>query len=88
MINLFRNTDGGTQSNIAAIIGGVLTLVIGLVLANTVVSQAASVPASIGSFSGASALNDLVPLVYYAVIVLLGVGMMGMGASGFYRENR
>ena len=88
MINFFRNTDGGTQSNIAAIIGGVLTLVIGLVLANTVVSQAASVPASIGSFSGASALNDLVPLVYYAVIVLLGVGMMGMGASGFYRENR
>ncbi len=88
MMNLFRNTDGGTQTNIAAIIGGVLTIVIGLVLANTVVTQAASVPASIGSFSGAASLNDLVPLVYYAVIVLLGVGMMGLGAAGFVRGAR
>ena len=30
----------------------------------------------------AQALNDLVPLVYYAVVVLIGVGMMGLGAAG------
>ena len=38
-----------------------------------------TIPASIGSFAGASSLNDLVPLVYYAVIVLIGVGMMALG---------
>jgi len=36
----------------------------GFNVANTVVTQAASVPAQIGSFAGASSLNDLVPLVY------------------------
>jgi len=36
----------------------------GFNVANTVVTQAASVPTQIGSFAGASSLNDLVPLVY------------------------
>lgn len=82
-----RNNDGSTQASIASIIGGVLTIVVGLVLANTVVTQAASVPTSIGSFAGASSLNDLVPLVYYAVIVLIGVGMMGLGAYGLAKNR-
>ena len=84
-MNTLRNNNGGTQASIASIIGGVLTIVVGLVLANTVVTQAASVPASIGSFAGASSLNDLVPLVYYAVIVLIGVGMMALGGYGIAR---
>ena len=45
------------------------------------------VPASIGSFAGASSLNDLVPLVYYAVIVLIGVGMMALGGYGIARNR-
>ena len=63
-MNTLRNNNGGTQASIASIIGGVLTIVVGFVLANTVVTQAASVPTQIGSFAGASSLNDLVPLVY------------------------
>ena len=39
--------------------------------------------AGIGSFSGAQSLNDLVPLIYNAAVVMLGVGMMAIGASGF-----
>ena len=86
-MNTLRNNNGGTQASIASIIGGVLTIVVGLVLANTVVTQAASVTASIGSFAGASSLNDLVPLVYYAVIVLIGVGMMALGGYGIARNR-
>jgi|TARA_B100001750_G_scaffold184845_1_gene153774 hypothetical protein len=82
---MFFDVKGGTQQNIAAIIGGVLTIVVGLVLSTTVLAQAAASGGStaIGSFAGAQSLNDLVPLVYYAVVVLLGVGMMGLGAAGF-----
>ena len=86
-MNTLRNNNGGTQASIASFIGGVLTIVVGLVLANTVVTQAASVHASIGSFAGASSLNDLVPLVYYAVIVLIGVGMMALGGYGIARNR-
>ena len=41
---MLKNNFGGTQASIASIIGGVLTIVVGLVLANTVVTQAATVP--------------------------------------------
>ena len=49
---MLTDIRGGTQQNIAAIIGGVLTIVVGLVLSSTVLAQAASSggSASIGSF--------------------------------------
>ena len=67
-----------------AIIGGVLVLVVGLVLSGTILSRAASSgsDASIGSFAGAQALNDLVPLMYYAVLVLFSVGLLSVGGAG------
>jgi len=70
---------------ITAIIMGVIVIVVGLVLETTILSQAASAGgnANIGSFSGAQSLNDLVPLIYNAAIVMLGVGLMGVGAAGF-----
>lgn len=34
-------------------------------------------------FPGAKAIKDLVPLVYYAVVIGVGVGMMSIGAGGF-----
>ena len=78
--------DGGNMdARIGAIIGGVITLVIGMVLASTVNTQAASTgaAANIGSFTGAQALNDLIPLVYIAAIVMVGVGLIGMGGAGY-----
>ena len=70
---------------ITAIVMGVLVIVVGLVLETTILSQASTAGgnANIGSFSGAQSLNDLVPLIYNAAIVMLGVGMMGIGAAGF-----
>ena len=57
----------------------------GLVLETPALSQASTAGsnANIGSFSGAQSLNDLVPLIYNAAVVMLGVGMMAIGAAGF-----
>jgi len=76
---------GALDSRIGAVIGGVITLVIGMVLASTVNTQAAATgaAANIGSFTGAQALNDLIPLVYIAAIVMVGVGLIGMGGAGY-----
>ena len=73
------------QQRIVSIIMGVIVIVVGLVLEATILSQAASAGSSsnIGSFSGAQSLNDLVPLIYNASVVMLGVGMMAIGAAGF-----
>ena len=71
--------------NMTALIFGVLIIVVGLVLENTILTQAASAgsSANAGSFSGASDLNDLVPVVYNAAVVIMGVGLIGVGAAGF-----
>ncbi len=73
------------QQRIVSIIMGVIVIVVGLVLESTILSQAASAGSNsnIGSFSGAQSLNDLVPLIYNASVVMLGVGMMAIGAAGF-----
>jgi len=73
------------SQRITAIIMGVIVIVVGLVLEVTILSTASSAGgnANIGSFSGAQSLNDLVPLIYNAAVVMLGVGLMGVGAAGF-----
>lgn len=82
-----REFEPGTmQGRIVAIIAGVLTITIGLVLGTIVVDQAATAGADtgkIGSFAGARSIMNLVPLIYYTAIVMLGVGMIGIGAGGF-----
>lgn len=82
---LATSEAGNVQSRIIAIVAGVITLVIGLVLADVIVDTAATqgAAANLASFSGAKSLNDLLPLVYYAAVVMLGVGMIGIGTAGF-----
>jgi len=67
-----------------ALIVGVLFLVIGLVLEGTIIAQAVTSgeTTGIGSFAGAGALNNLIPLVYNAVVVVAGVGLIGIGVAG------
>ena len=77
-----RSESGAAAGGpILAIIMGVITIVVGLVLFTTILSQATTSgeDSRIGSFSGAQALNDLVPLVYIAAIVVMGVGLIGLG---------
>ena len=37
----------------------------------------------IDQFTGAKALKNLTPLVYYAAVVVMGVGLMGLGLTGY-----
>lgn len=75
---------GSMSASMTALIFGVIIIVVGLVLETTILSRASTAgsDASIGSFAGARALNDLVPLVYNAAIVIMGVGLIGLGALG------
>lgn len=75
---------GDAKSSMMALIMGVIIIVVGLVLEATILSRAATAGSdtNIGSFAGAQALNDLVPLVYNAAIVIMGVGLIGLGAAG------
>ena len=72
------------RSSLLALFGGMLFLVFGLVLAPTILSQAASSgsSANIGSFAGTQSINDLVPLIYYTVVAIGGIGLIGAGGAG------
>ena len=69
--------------NARQIILGVIVLIVGLVLTTVVSDQTSTIGSSvsIASFAGASALLDLVPLVYVAAIVLLAAQLMTSGAA-------
>ena len=77
------------NNKIVSIILGVITIVVGLVLEDTILTQAATAGsnANIGSFSGAQSLNDLVPLIYNAAVVMLGVGMMASIAYAVWETH-
>ena len=68
---------------IAVIILGVITIVIGLVLAGVVDSAAVTGGGgAAASFAGTIAINNLIPLIYRVVILMVGVGMIGLGSAG------
>jgi len=74
----------GTRNQIVLVIAGVLALVFGLLLADVVIdtTTTALTNASIGSYAGASAIGGLVPFIYFTVVILIAIGMMGIGAKG------
>jgi len=74
----------GARNQIVLIIAGVLALVFGLLLADVVIdtTTTALTNASIGSYAGASAIGGLVPFIYFTVVILIAIGMMGIGARG------
>jgi hypothetical protein len=78
------------KNQFVLIIGGVLSLVFGLLLADIIIDSAttALTNASIGSFAGASAVGGLVPLVYFVVVVVGALGMIGAGGRGLYSGSQ
>ena len=70
--------------NIGLIIGGMMSFIIGLIVAGVVNSIAATQGAAtnIGSFSGAQNLNDLLPTIFYIGRLVVGLGSMGIGGLG------
>ena len=82
---LASNTAGDIRASIGSLIGGLILIVIGLVLSTIINAQAATngSAANIGSFTGAQSFNDLVPMLFIVVIVMIAVGMIGVGGAGF-----
>ena len=69
-------------NQLVAILVGILTLVIGLVLADVVLEAVTVGGQKADSFAGASAVNNLIPVVYFTVVVAIAIGMIGTGALG------
>ncbi len=71
-------------ANISLLFGGLLFLLFGYAFANPVLSFAATSGglATIGSFTGAQAVNDLGPIIYYFMVILGALGAMGLGGLG------
>lgn len=81
----YRDVDGNVKNNILSIILGVVTILIGMIVAGILDTQAAeSGKASqpIGSFSGALPINNLIPLIIRVVLLMVGIGMIGIGGAG------
>lgn len=82
-------TKAGVDSTaFVALTMGVVFLVVGLIMGQTIVTQAATAVTGIGSFSGATAMKDLIPFIYYALLVIISVLMMGWGTWSMIRGKR
>ncbi len=75
---------------IAGLFFGVFFLIFGLVLGPTIIAQAiiSGGTATIGSFAGTQAINDLIPLIYYTVVVIGGLGLIGVSTFVIQRRVR
>lgn len=73
------------KRGVAALFTGMLLIVIGFILSQTVISSAvtAGTNTKIGSFTGTQSLINLVPLVFIAAVVGSGVGLVGLAIAGF-----
>lgn len=85
---------GMSSASIAPLIIGMfgvaLSFVFGAVLADPVIdgTTTALTNASIGSFAGASSVGGLIPLVYFTIVILLGLGSLALVGAGARRLAR
>ena len=78
------NETGSMMNALGAVLGGVVVFVVGLSLAATVLTAASTAGAStaMGSFSNAKSINDLLPLIFYVGLMVVGIGLMITGGAG------
>lgn len=69
---------------IVGMFGVALSFVFGVILADPVIdgTTTALTNASIGSFAGASSVGGLVPLVYFTIVILIGLGSLALVGAG------
>ncbi len=83
----------GISGIIVGMFGIALAFVFGSILADPVIDAitVALTNASIDSFAGASSVGGLIPLVYFTVVILIGLGSMaliGFTGAGLVRGRR
>jgi hypothetical protein len=81
---------GAAKTQMMMIIGGVITLVFGLLLADVLIDAAvtALTNASIGSFAGAASMGGLIPFLYFTLLIFVSIGLMTAGGVGIYRSSQ
>ena len=92
---LYRDESGNIQAGMSAIIMGVLVLVVGLILSDLIVGQVGQAAAKLGAPTGsevdhssAQSINGLLVILYYIVLIVLALGMIGGGGLATYRSVR
>ncbi len=85
LLNLGRQLVGEQRGNvntasITTVMVGLLFMVIGLALLTTIMTSASTAGASAvaGSFTNATSISDLAPLVFAAVVIVGGASMIGL----------
>ena len=92
---MYRDERGNIQMSMAAVIFGVLVLVVGLILSDLIIGQVGKAAASLGAptysdvdHDSATSINGLLVILYYIVLITLALGMVGGGGYGAYRSVR
>ncbi len=75
-----RERGNVNTASITTVMVGLLFMVIGLALLTTIMTSASTAGASAvaGSFTNATSISDLAPLVFAAVVIVGGASMIGL----------
>ncbi len=96
---LYRDERGmlGGGGGISQIIMGVITIVVGIILSGVVVDTVSNIVTGTGdlaagsaadsAFPGARSIATLIPTIYFAAVLVMGVGLIGIGAKSYYRRG-
>ena len=78
------------KGGIITALSGMVALLVGLIFAGILNTQAATsgAAANIGSFSGVRSFNDLLPLMFMVGLLVIGLGLMLGGGYSAYRAGR
>lgn len=85
---LAHDTRGAVDTSAFVMVAtGFILIVFGSVMSRIIIDTASTTgsQANIGSFTGTRSLNDLVPFVVQAALVLLGVGLMALGGVKLWK---
>lgn len=85
---------GSFKMQIIIMLGGVLVMVIGLLMSDTLIDQISRAAGSLGKetyssivdHDGAQNLNGMLVLLYYAGLMIASFSLMGVGGYSAYRK--
>ncbi|MGH7774666.1 MAG: hypothetical protein ACREQA_20775 [Candidatus Binatia bacterium] len=71
---------GELGADMAMLVGALILMLLALAFSGTIIDFATTSGgnAKIGSFSGAKSMNDLFPLLYYVIVIVLTLAAVGL----------
>ena len=89
---LYRDEHGNLGVQIGVMLFGVLTLVVGLLMADMLIDQVAKSAGLLSEptysdvdHSSARSMNGLLVMLYYVFLIILSLGMVGAGGYSAYK---